>query len=69
MKNYYCKVDRKNTSGKRDFLHVFAHEFCLEGFYYRAGDAVNFVDRPGRHAGHAAPAGPRLLRARPTAAS
>ena len=26
----------------------FAHEFCLEGNYYRAGDAVNF-DRPGRH--------------------
>ena len=43
MKGYYCKVDRKNTTGKRDFLHVFAHEFCLEGFNYRAGDAVNFV--------------------------
>jgi penicillin-binding protein 2 len=43
MKGYYCKVDRKNTSNERDFLHVFAHEFCLEGFNYRAGDAVNFV--------------------------
>ncbi len=43
MKGYYCKVDRKNTTGQRDFLHVFAHEFCLEGFNYRAGDAVNFV--------------------------
>jgi penicillin-binding protein 2 len=43
MKSYYCRVDRKNTTGKRDFLHVFAHEFCLEGYYYRAGDAVNFV--------------------------
>src|SRR3954447_15328691 len=43
MKGYYCKVDRKNTSGQRDFLHVFAHEFCLEGYNYRAGDAVNFV--------------------------
>ena len=43
MKGYYCKVDRKNPSGQRDFLHVFAHEFCLEGFNYRAGDAVNFV--------------------------
>jgi penicillin-binding protein 2 len=43
MKGYYCKVDRKNTTGKRDFLHVFAHEFCLEGFNYRAGDAVNYV--------------------------
>jgi penicillin-binding protein 2 len=43
MKGYYCKVDRQNTSGQRDFLHVFAHEFCLEGSYYRAGDAVNFA--------------------------
>ncbi|MCW2848824.1 MAG: Peptidoglycan glycosyltransferase [Marmoricola sp.] len=43
MKGYYCRVDRKNTSNQRDFLHVFAHEFCLEGFNYRAGDAVNFV--------------------------
>ncbi len=42
MKSYYCEIDRKNTTGKRDFLHVFAHEFCLEGNYYRAGDAVNF---------------------------
>jgi penicillin-binding protein 2 len=43
MKGYYCRVDRKNTAGKRDFLHVFAHEFCLEGNQYRAGDAVNFA--------------------------
>jgi penicillin-binding protein 2 len=43
MKGYYCKVDKKNTTGQRDFLHVFAHEFCLEGYNYRAGDAVNFV--------------------------
>ncbi len=43
MKGYYCKVDKRNTTGKRDFLHVFAHEFCLEGFNYRAGDAVNYV--------------------------
>ncbi|RNM13780.1 penicillin-binding protein 2 [Nocardioides pocheonensis] len=43
MKGYYCKVDRKNTSGKRDFLHVFAHEFCLEGNQYHVGDAVNFA--------------------------
>jgi len=42
MKGYYCKIDQRNTDGKRDFLHVFAHEFCLEGSYYRAGDAVNF---------------------------
>ena len=42
MKGYYCKVDRQG-SGQRDFLHVFAHEFCLEGSYYRAGDAVNYA--------------------------
>lgn len=43
MKGYYCRIDKRNTSGKRDFLHVFAHEFCLEGNRYRAGDAVNFA--------------------------
>lgn len=41
MKGYYCKVDREG-SAKSDFLRVFAHEFCLEGSYYRAGDAVNY---------------------------
>ena len=41
MKGYYCKVDRQG-SAKSDFLRVFAHEFCLEGSYYRAGDAVNY---------------------------
>ncbi|HEX2893888.1 MAG TPA: penicillin-binding protein 2 [Marmoricola sp.] len=43
MKGYYCKVDKQNTTGKRDFLHVFAHEFCLEGNQYHVGDAVNFA--------------------------
>jgi len=43
MKSYYCRVDARNTAHKRDFLHVFAHEFCLEGNQYRAGDAVNFA--------------------------
>lgn len=43
MKGYYCQVDRKNKTGKRDFLHVFAHEFCLEGNRYRATDAVNYA--------------------------
>lgn len=41
MKDYYCKVDN-DGSAENDFLHVFAHEFCLEGNYYRAGDAVNY---------------------------
>ncbi len=42
MKSYYCKIDQ-HANGRRDFLHVFAHEFCLEGSYYRAGDAVNYA--------------------------
>ncbi len=40
MKNYYCKVGKRDGS---DFLHRFAREFCVEGFAYRAGDAVNFA--------------------------
>jgi penicillin-binding protein 2 len=43
MKGHYCRIDRQNSAHKRDFLHVFAHEFCLEGNRYRAGDAVNFA--------------------------
>ena len=30
-------------SAKNDYLQLFAHEFCLEGNHYRAGDAVNFA--------------------------
>ena len=40
MKDYYCKVGEEPGS---DFLHRFAREFCIEGFAYRAGDAVNFA--------------------------
>ncbi len=41
-KDYYCRLDKK--PGKAGaFLRLFAHEFCLEGYAYRAGDAVNFV--------------------------
>lgn len=39
-KDYYCKLGK---SPKTDFLHVFAREFCIDGWQYRAGDAVNFV--------------------------
>ncbi|MCW2854631.1 MAG: Peptidoglycan glycosyltransferase [Marmoricola sp.] len=42
VKGYYCRIDRHNATGKHDFLHVYAHEFCLEGNLYRASDAVNF---------------------------
>lgn len=41
MKGYYCRMDEKGTA-TTPFLKLFAHEFCLEGSYYRAGDAVNF---------------------------
>ena len=34
---------QEHRPAQQDFLHVFAHEFCLEGYYYRAGDAVNFA--------------------------
>ncbi len=40
MKDYYCKVGKQPGS---DFLHRFAREFCIEGYAYRAGDAVNFA--------------------------
>ena len=43
MKGHYCKIDRQNKTGKRDYLHVFAHEFCLEGYRYPITDAVNFA--------------------------
>ena len=38
-KDYYCKVAKQPGY---DFLHVFAREFCVDGYAYRAGDAVNF---------------------------
>jgi penicillin-binding protein 2 len=41
MKDYYCTMDEKGNAPSA-FLRVFAHEFCLEGSYYRAGDAVNY---------------------------
>jgi penicillin-binding protein 2 len=39
-KEYYCKVAKKPGE---DFLHRFAREFCIGGYAYRAGDAVNFA--------------------------
>ena len=39
-KDYYCRLARRDVD---DFLHRFAREFCVEGFAYRAGDAVNFA--------------------------
>jgi penicillin-binding protein 2 len=43
MKGYYCGIDRRPPAGTSAYLRLFAHEFCLEGSYYRAGDAVNFA--------------------------
>ena len=39
MRDYYCEVAEEPGT---DFLHIFAREFCLDGYRYRAGDAVNF---------------------------
>jgi penicillin-binding protein 2 len=39
-KDYYCKIGEEPGS---DYLHVFAREFCIDGYAFQAGDAVNFV--------------------------
>ena len=43
QKDYYCGIaDKPQTKETSDFVYKFAREFCLEGYAYRAGDAVNF---------------------------
>lgn len=39
QKDYYCDLGEEDGE---DFIHRFAREFCIEGFAYGAGDAVNF---------------------------
>ncbi|HSV40905.1 MAG TPA: penicillin-binding transpeptidase domain-containing protein, partial [Nocardioidaceae bacterium] len=39
-RDYYCKLAKKPGD---DFIHRFSREFCIEGYAYRAGDAVNFA--------------------------
>ena len=40
MKGYYCKLDK---SGKGSaWMQLFAHEFCIDGYQYTEGDAVNY---------------------------
>jgi penicillin-binding protein 2 len=39
-RRHYCKLAKQEGS---DYLHVFAREFCPDGWRYRAGDAVNFA--------------------------
>ncbi len=48
MKDYYCGIadkpqDSAANEGISDFVYLFAREFCVEGYAYRAGDAVNFA--------------------------
>jgi penicillin-binding protein 2 len=44
MKDYYCDLAAKpQTEDTSDFVYKFASEFCIEGYAYRAGDAVNFA--------------------------
>ncbi len=42
QKDYYCTLADKDP-GSTSYMHRFAREFCLEGYAYRAGDAVNFA--------------------------
>ncbi|GAB3070623.1 penicillin-binding protein 2 [Nocardioides zeae] len=39
QKDFYCGLAEEDGN---DFQHRFAREFCVEGYAYRAGDAVNF---------------------------
>jgi len=44
QKKYYCGIAHKpQQKGTSDFVYRFAQEFCVEGYAYRAGDAVNFA--------------------------
>ncbi|ANH38816.1 Stage V sporulation protein D [Nocardioides dokdonensis FR1436] len=44
MKDYYCGISEKPQDAETsDFVYRFSREFCVEGFAYRAGDAVNFA--------------------------
>jgi penicillin-binding protein 2 len=48
MKDFYCGIadkpqDAPENKGTSDFVYRFAREFCIEGYAYRAGDAVNFA--------------------------
>ena len=44
MKDFYCGIaDKPQDAKTSDFVYKFAREFCIEGYAYRAGDAVNFA--------------------------
>lgn len=42
QKDYYCKLAENPPAGTSAFLKQFSREFCVDGYRYRAGDAVNF---------------------------
>ena len=60
-KGYYCKIAKK--PGTRLPARLRARVLRSRATHYRAGDAVNYVDRPGRHPGHPAAVGPGVRRA------
>lgn len=43
QKDYYCKLAASPPAGTSAFLKQFSREFCVDGYRYRAGDAVNFA--------------------------
>lgn len=44
QKDYYCEIaDKPQDEKTSDFVYLFAREFCIEGYAYRAGDAANFA--------------------------
>jgi penicillin-binding protein 2 len=43
QKDYYCRIAENPGPDTSSFLRLFAKEFCIEGYAYRAGDAVNFA--------------------------
>ncbi|TCO35889.1 penicillin-binding protein 2 [Kribbella steppae] len=43
QKDYYCKLADNPPAGTSAFLKQFSREFCVDGYKYRAGDAVNFA--------------------------
>lgn len=43
QKDYYCKMAANPSPGTSAFLRQFSREFCVDGWRYRAGDAVNFA--------------------------
>jgi penicillin-binding protein 2 len=42
QKKYYCNL-AKHPGDSSAFVKLFAKEFCVEGYAYRAGDAANFA--------------------------